>query len=320
MIKFFLKTALISLCCLTIAQAQIVDDKFAQIDEWLPTPNSYRTASGAPGHAYWQNEADYVMDIELDDKNQIIYGRQTVTYHNFSPDQLTYLWLQLDQNIRAKDSDRFKTQQSKIKQSVTARTLDKLNPDFEGGFRIVSVTGDQGEKLDFIINRTMMRISLNKPLRPGESIRFHTKWWYNINDRMEVGGRSGYEYFSDDDNYLYTIAQFYPRMCMYSDVHGWQNKQFLGRGEFTLSFGDYDVKITVPEDHLVASTGLLQNPDKVLTPQQQARMDQARNSFIEPVLIATEREARARERKHLNGVKTWHFKADRVRDFAFASS
>lgn len=320
MIKLLLKTLCIKVVCVISLSAQVAGDKFAQLDELLPTPNSYRTASGAPGHAYWQNQADYIMEIELDDQNQIIYGKQTITYTNNSPDALTYLWLQLDQNVRSKDSDTYKINQSKIEERVSARTLDRLDPTFDGGYNIVSVLDSKDNKLDYIINKTMMRISLEQALLPGQSISFKTKWWFNINDRMEIGGRSGYEYFKKDRNYLYTIAQFYPRMCMYNDVYGWQNKQFLGKGEFTLSFGNYDVKITVPSDHLVASTGVLQNEDNVLTPVQKQQMNKARRSYDMPVIIASEKEARTREKSRVKTIKTWHFKANNVRDFAFASS
>jgi hypothetical protein len=295
--------------------------KFAQIDELLPTPNTYRTASGAPGHEYWQQRADYSIDIELDDKNQKIYGKETITYHNESPDVLTYLWLQLDQNRRAKDSDTYLISKSQMNEKVNSRTLDGLTPEFDGGFKIVAVTDPSGEvTLPYTINKTMMRVDLDTPLEPGQSYSFNIKWWYNINNRMEIGGRSGYEYFEDEDNYLYTIAQFYPRMCMYNDVYGWQNKQFLGRGEFTLSFGDFDVRITVPDDHLVAATGELVNEAQVLTAKQRERLAKARNSFTDPVIIVSESEAKKNEKTKSSQIKTWHFKAENVRDFAFASS
>jgi hypothetical protein len=306
-------------CAISIS-AQRAPDKFAQIDDLLPTPNSYRTASGAPGHEYWQNEANYKIDIELDDKNQIIYGKETITYTNHSPDNLNYLWIQLDQNIRAKDSDAYKIAQSQIEDRVSARTLNDLSPTFDGGFNLVSVQSTDGNDLEHHINKTMMRITLDHHLHPGTSYSFTIKWWYNINDRLKVRGRSGYEYFPQDGNYLYSIAQFFPRMCMYNDVYGWQNKQFLGAGEFTLPFGNYDVHITVPDDHLVAATGELVNPKEVLSHEQLHRYNQARSSYDAPVIICNDREARLRERTQSNTIKTWHFKAKKVRDFAFASS
>lgn len=297
------------------------DSRFAQIDELLPTANSYRAASGAPGHEYWQQQADYSIDLELDDKTQKIYGKEVITYTNNSPDALEYLWLQLDQNVRSKDSDSHLIRTSKLKAKSTARSLERLDPDFDGGFKIVAVTDANGSRdLSYTINKTMMRINLDQVLKPGAQYSFTIKWWYNINDRMKLGGRSGYEYFPEDDNYLYTIAQFFPRMCMYNDVYGWQNKQFLGRGEFTLSFGDYDVRITVPSDHLVAATGELQNANSILSGEQLERYRKAENSFTDPVLIVTEKEAKQNEKSKASNIKTWHFKANNVRDFAFASS
>jgi hypothetical protein len=308
--------------CLFIAHTTIAQEvnKFEQIAGQLPTPNSFRTASGAPGHAYWQQKADYQMQITLDDKTQRIHGEETITYHNQSPDVLSYLWLQLDQNRRAKDSDTYKVTTSTLNDSVSTDQIRQMKNDFDGGFKIESVTNEKGENIPYTINKTMMRVDISEDLMPGKSTTFKIKWWYNINDRMKQGGRSGYEYFEEEDNYLYTIAQFFPRMCVYSDEDGWQNKQFLGRGEFTLAFGDYDVQLTVPEDHLVAATGTLQNPDQVLTKEQIERLEKAKQSFEQPVMIWSEKEARENERTKANSEVTWHFKAENVRDFAFASS
>ena len=160
-----------------------------------------------------------------------------------------------------------------------------MNPEFEGGFNITSVTNSDGYPLSYTIHQTMMRINLSKPLLPNETFEFNIDWWYNINDRLEIGGRSGYEYFEEDKNYLYTIAQFFPRMCVYNDTEGWQNKQFLGSGEFTLPFGDYDVKISVPTDHIVAATGELVNAEEILSTEQIERLEKAKNSEKEPVFI-----------------------------------
>ena len=294
--------------------------KFSQLGSELPTPNTYRAASGAPGADYWQQKADYVMDIELDDENQRVYGEETVTYHNMSPDALTYLWIQLDQNMRANDSNTTKIKTQNVNERMSLRQLKGLDPEFDGGFKLDYVKDTDGNNLKHFVNQTMMRIDLPKPLKTGESFSFQIKWWYNINDRMKIGGRSGMEYFEEDDNYLYTIAQFFPRMCVYDDVEGWQNKQFLGRGEFALVFGDYEVNITVPSDHLVAATGVLTNEKDILTKEQQNRMNQARKEFEQPVIIATQKEAEKRETKKAKDKKTWSFKAEMVRDFAFASS
>jgi len=294
-------------------------NKFRQLGQELPTPNVYRTASGAPGHEYWQQKADYDMKIHLDDANQRIDGEETITYTNNSPDELRYVWLQLDQNMRALDSDSYKISQSEISDRMSFDDVMKLEPTFDGGFKIESVTSG-GAPLDYTINQTMMRIELPQPLKPGGKFTFSVEWWYNINDRMKIGGRSGYEHFPEEDNYIYTIAQFYPRMVVYSDNEGWQNKQFLGSGEFTLNFGDYHVELTVPADHIVASTGELVNAKSVLTPEQRRRYERARTTYDQPVMIVTEEEAREAEKGKASGEKTWIFEAENVRDFGWASS
>ena len=294
-------------------------NKFKQLKEEMATPNVYRTAGGAPGHAYYQNEADYVMNLTLNDQQQKITGTETIIYHNNSQDKLEYLWLQLDQNKRAQSSDSYKIQTGGIK-SLNTRSIKNMEPEFEGGFNITSVTKKDGSKQAYTIHKTMMRINLDKPLLPGTNFTFNVDWWYNINNRMEIGGRSGYEYFEEDDNYLYTIAQFFPRMCVYNDTEGWQNKQFLGSGEFTLPFGDYDVKIAVPTDHVVAATGNLVNANEILSEDQIKRLELAKKNEKEPVFIVNEKEAIKNEKQRKKGMKTWHFKAENVRDFGWASS
>lgn len=299
--------------------AQVWEDKFKQMDDLLPTPNVYRTAGGAPGHRYYQQKADYKIKIELDDKNQLIRGEEIITYTNNSPDPLEYLWLQLDQNIYAKESHSKIIDVEKMENFKNIRNLERKFFEFDGGFKIEWIKSLNNEDMSYAINQTMLRIDPKTPLRPGGSMSFKIKWSYNINDRMKVGGRSGYEYFPEEDNYLYTIAQFFPRMCVYDDVNGWQNKQFLGRGEFTLPFGDYEVEITVPSDHVVAATGELQNASAVLTAEQRNRLRQAATAD-KPVFIITEAEAREAEKQKATGTKKWIFKAQNVRDFAFASS
>ena len=294
-------------------------NKFKQLKEEVASPNVFRTAAGAPGHEYYQNEADYVMSISLNDQQQKITGSETIKYHNNSPDKLEYLWIQLDQNKRAQNSDSYKIQTGNIK-SISSRSILNMDPEFEGGFNIMKVLNKDGKPLSYTIHQTMMRINLEKPLKSKESFEFSIDWWYNINDRLEIGGRSGYEYFEKDGNYLYTIAQFFPRMCVYNDTEGWQNKQFLGSGEFTLPFGDYDVKITVPSDHVVAATGELVNANEILTPSQLERLEKARKSEKEPVFIVTEKEAIKNEKSVVKAMKVWHFKAENVRDFGWASS
>lgn len=299
--------------------AQKNSNKFHQLKEEFATPNVYRTASGAPGHEYWQQKANYDIAIRLDDENQKIAGEETITYFNQSPDELSYLWVQLDQNMRAKDSDRYKISTSEMRDQMSLSALARLEPDFDGGFKLDHVVDSKGMPLKYTVNGTMMRIDLPKPLKPNTNISFKIKWWYNINDHINMGGRSGYEYFADEDNYLYIIAQFYPRMAVYNEVEGWQNKQFLGRGEFTVPFGDFKVSITVPADHIVGATGVLQNQNEVLNANQRARFKEASQSDM-PVLIVNQAEAEAAEKNKSNKEKTWLFKAENVRDFAFASS
>lgn len=295
------------------------DDKFKQLGPELATPNEQRTASGAPGHDYWQQRADYNMKIRIDDEKQTLYGEEVITYFNNSPDQLTYIWMQLDQNAFAKTSETYAIEQMKIEESVNYNDLVDIDPWYDGGFKLEYVQDASGKPLKYTINKTMMRIDLTTPMKPNSTFSFKIKWWYNINDRIRVGGRSGYEYFEEDKNYLYTMAQFFPRMVVYADNQGWQHKQFLGMGEFTLNFGNYVVSITVPDDHIVAATGVLQNGKEVLNATQQQRFEKAKNSD-EPVLIVTEDEARENEKDKSTKEKTWTFKAENVRDFGFANS
>ena len=309
----------LSCSCILLYGQNVNTNKFRQLKQELPTPNVYRTASGMPGHAYYQQQADYDISLELDDEKQRIYGEETVTYYNNSPDVLPYLWVQLDQNMRAKDSDTKKVNESSIGDKISFKDLKRLTNEFDGGFKIDFVKDKEGNDLDVMLNKTMMRIHLEEPLKPGEKFSFHIKWWYNINNRMEIGGRSGYEHFEEEDNYIYTIAQFYPRMAVYNDVEGWQNKQFLGRGEFTLPFGNYKVSITAPSDHIVASTGVLQNEKEVLSETQIERLAEAKESD-KPFFIVTPKEAKNAEKKKAKTKKTWIYHAEMVRDFGFASS
>lgn len=317
----YLSFIFICTCTLTFAQRDIYKDPFRQLDQQLPTPNDYRNASGAPGHKYWQQQADYNIQLELNDDKQTISGQEVITYKNNSPDVLPFIWLQLDQNMRAQNSQTYEIGSQKLDDKMSEAQVSGMEHPFDGGFKLEYVKDNvTGADLKKTINYTMMRVDLPKPLNPGQSYSFKIKWWYNINDRMKIGGRSGYEYMEEDKNYIYTIAQFYPRMCVYNDIEGWQNKQFLGQGEFTVGFGNFDVAITVPSDHLVAATGEIQNTTEVLTKEQIALLAKAKNERVQPVIIASQKEAEARELKHATTKKTWKFKALNVRDFAFASS
>lgn len=321
MIKY-ITTLFIGMSMIAHAQTTPWQGKFEQLGQILPSPNEYRTGSGSPGPEYWQQQADYVITAELNDENQSISGAETITYHNNSPDVLTYLWLQLDQNLFDNESNTGKTKNTTIRDSVTTKEIagDLDLHDFDGGYNIKSVKDVSGADLKHFVNATMMRIDLPQPLKRGETYSFKIEWSYNINDRMKVGGRSGLEYFPEDKNYVYTIAQWFPRMCVYDDLEGWQNKQFLGRSEFATVFGNYKVKITTPADHIMAATGVLQNPKAVLTSEQLARFEKAKTTFDAPVIIATQEEAIQREKSRSKEKKTWEFHAEDVRDFAFATS
>jgi hypothetical protein len=297
-------------------------NKFKQLKELLPTPNLQRTASGAPGLKYTQQKVDYTMDIILDDTNTRIYGNETITYHNNSDDSLAYLWVQLDQNMRAADSKTPDIQSNSIPNSTSEKRFKKsyIDAAFDGGFKIESVKNLDGTNLSHTVNQTMMRINLDTPLASGEKFQFKIKWWYNINNHRTDGGRSGYEHFSKDGNNNYVIAQFYPRMCVYDNVEGWQNDQFWGRSEFALEFGDFSVNITTPEDHMLGATGILKNEVEVLSRKELKRLEKARTTFDNPVLIRTQDEAEKIEKSKSKKTKTWKFYAENVRDYAFATS
>jgi hypothetical protein len=296
--------------------------KFEQLDQKLPTPNSYRSGSGAPGSAYWQQRADYTINVEIDDNTQLLKGSETVIYYNNSPETLKYLWLQLDQNIFAANSMTNVTAPGVVQDSVPAKFfLFNMGSNYNGGFNIASVKDGNEKPLKYVINNTMMRIDLPAPMKTGDKFSFSIDWSFKEKDRNQVSmDRGGYEFFPQDGNYVYTFAQWFPRMCVFDDYEGWQNKQFLGRGEFALTFGNYKVRITVPSDHIVGATGTIQNLKEVLTPEQQARYEKAKTSFDSPVFIVTEQEAIAKEKTRSTRKSTWEFSAENVRDFAFASS
>ncbi len=297
------------------------EDKFRQLEEILPTPNEYRTAAGAPGPKYWQQRADYVIDVRLDDERQHLYGSERITYYNQSPHALHYVWLQLDANIFAPDSDANLINTFAPPSRISTGALKRLlaRRAFDGGVKITRVEDGRGRALDYTIVKTMMRVDLHQPLQPGEQCNLEIEWHYQINESKIVSGRTGCEFFEKDGNYIYEIAQWFPRMAAFTDVNGWQHKQFLGRGEFTLEFGNYLVRITVPEDHIVAATGVLQNPEEVLTEEQQRRLDKARTAS-RPMFVVTPEEAQRNQEEQSRDEKTWVFFAENVRDFAWASS
>ncbi|WP_430906283.1 M1 family metallopeptidase [Maribacter sp. 2-571] len=294
---------------------------FKQLYEEFSTPNTYRSASGAPGHEYYQQQADYVMNVVLDDQNHRLYGEETITYTNNSPDDLEYLWVQLDQNVRAKDSKaRLKNGEGIPAFETPGGFAGKyITEPFDGGFVIDHVKDAAGNALPYTINFTMMRIDIPKPLKSKEQLSFSIKWNYNIPDHTVDRARSGYEEFTDG-NRGYVIAQFFPRMAVYNDVEGWQNHQFWGNGEFALTFGDYEVNITVPADHVLDATGTLQNRKEVFSKEMLSRYEKAKKSYDKPVIIVSQAEAEAAGKGFSKKKKTWKFKAKNVRDYAFASS
>ena len=303
-------------------QGHTNENKFRQMYDLLATPNEQHNATGAPGKGYTQQKVDYVIDVTLDDDKKQITGAETITYHNNSPDKLEFLWVQLDQNMRAKDSKTPDINPNKIPEKLSKTRFEKTfeNEPFDGGFNIMSVTNVDGSPLSYTINQTMMRINLLKPLASGEKFKFNINWWYNINNHKEDGGRSGYEHFPKDGNNNYVIAQFYPRLCVYNNVEGWQNDQFWGRSEFALEFGDFTVNITVPEDHMLGATGVLLNEKEVLSKTELKRLAEAKKSFDNPVIIRTQEEAINFEKSKATKTKTWKFFAENVRDYAFATS
>ncbi len=326
--QLLLVASVITLCFSSAVNAQTFqnekygqEDKFRQLEEILPTPNVYRTASGAPGSEYWQQRANYVIDVELDDEKQRIIGSETITYSNHSPDTLSYIWLQLDPNINTPDSDAALTATPPSFDRMSIGALDRLlvRESFDGGVKIKSVKDAFNNPLEHTVVKTMMRIELPTPLASGESTKFSVAWEYNINNAKLVGSRTGYEHFEEDKNNIYEMAHWYPRMVAYTDATGWQHKQFLGRGEFTLELGDYVVRITVPNDHVVTATGVLLNDEEVLTDEQRQRLKDAETAKT-PVFIVTPEEAKKNESNKPTGKKTWIYQADNVRDFAFASS
>jgi len=306
-----------------LAQTQPWQGKFEPIDNMISPPNSYRAASGAPGKAYWQQRADYKIKATLDEENNTITGVETITYHNNSPDDLSYIWIQLEQNVNKKGNEDFGAFFNSIKDSINTRQMQLLTRaiDFPAGYTIKYIKDVNGKPMTSFVNNTMMKVVLKEPLKSGTSLSFSMAWSYPVTDRsMFFLSREGYEYFPGDDNAVYLIAHWFPRMAVYNDTEGWQNQQFQRLGEFALEFGDYDVEITVPEDHIVASTGSLQNGNAVLSRTQQERLKEAAGSFDKPVMIVTIDEAANNEKTKSAKQKTWKFSATNVRDFAFASS
>jgi hypothetical protein len=297
--------------------------KFEQLDQMLPTPNEYRTGSGTPGSQYWQQRADYTINAEIDETTNTLKGKETIVYHNNSPENLKYLWLQLDQNVNKKESEDFGSYYGPVRDSLATLHMQYLTRtiEFPAGYTIASVKDGAGNNLLVTVNKTMMRVDLPAPLKSGEKYTMNIEWSYPITDRSNfLLSREGYEYFPEDKNTVYLIAHWFPRMCVFDDYEGWQNKQFQRLGEFALEFGDYKVNITVPADHIISSTGTLQNPKDVLTATELQRFEKGKTAFDKPIFVVTPDEAKAKEKTKSTAKKTWTFHANNVRDFAFASS
>jgi hypothetical protein len=299
-------------------------NKFEELGTILPTPNEYRTASGAPGPKYWQQKADYDIKCELNEDKLLLTGSETITYSNNSPNELTYLWMQLDENEHSAKNNANYQEGSNLSPVISDREVDYLQRNTkpnEFGDNIIKLTDALGKPLAYTINKTMMRVELPAALKPGQKFIFKVDWNYHISDRSKMGGRGGYEYFPEDGNYLFTMTQWYPRLCVYSDFQGWQNHQFTSRGEFALTFGNFKVQMTVPADHMIGATGECQNYQEVLSPGQFARWQQAQTTK-EPLEIVTLAEAKAREldKNKSKRKKIWVFRANNVRDFAWGSS
>jgi len=297
-------------------------NKFEQLGTILPTPNEYRTASGAPGPKYWQQRCDYDIKCELDEKKLKLTGSEVITYYNNSPNQLTYLWLQMDENQHSSSNNANyqdgSTMAPRANSANIERAIDGAVPN-DFGDKITRMVDATGKALKYTVNKTMMRVELPTVLKPGQKFVFTIDWNYNISNRQKQGGRGGYEYFPEDGNYLFTMTQWYPRLCVYSDFQGWQNHQFTGRGEFALTFGNFKVQMTVPADHVIGATGECQNYAQVLSPAQMARWQKAQTAK-DVVEVVTLDEAKASEKDNTDKKKTWIFKADNVRDFAWGSS
>ena len=324
---------IIILACLTnTIQAQIQNNsssnhanKFEQLGTILPTPNEQRTASGAPGTKYWQQRVDYDIKCELDEVNNKLTGSETITYFNNSPDVLSYFWMQLDENQHSTVNNSNYQTQNTIPQQATDKTLDRYEEKMSDngyGFNITKLTDVAGKPLKYTLNKTMMKIDLPVPLKPGQKFVFNCSWNYKLADRGDFirfgGARGGYEKFSDGNN-NYTMTQWYPRLCKYSDEIGWQNHQFTGTGEFALTFGNFKVQMTVPADHIVGGTGECQNYVQTLSSTQMSRWQKAQTAK-EPLQIVTLDEALNASKGKSNAKKTWVFKADNVRDFAWTAS
>src|SRR5436305_5730381 len=276
----------------------------------LPAPNRVRGASGAPGPDYWQQRADYVIRATLDTAGSVLRGTERIHYENHSPDTLRFVWVQIEQNIFAKNSVTYALNQPPLHFAGGA-VFDFTGKGFSGGITIerFAFAGRELRRAEY---GTMMRVELPRPLAPKGMIDFDVAWHFPV--PPYGGGRMG-----RIGTRLYEMGQWYPRMVVYDDVHGWNPLPYIGAGEFYLEYGDFDVTLTLPAGFVVAATGTVQNPLAVWSATQRARLARARAS-TDGVQIITRAEAEANRAGTGRGTKTWHITATRVRDFAWAAS
>jgi len=273
----------------------------------FPTPNDQRLGSGKPGPEYWQQRCDYVIDATLDEENDSVSARMTIRYQNNSPHELDYVWLNLEQNLFRLDST---GSQSRTPGSV----MKMLEYDFDGGYTILRVQSG-GEDLSLAQYDTLGKIDLDETIKPGEVFEFEIDFSFPVPPDLR---RMGME--EVDDGKIYELAQWFPHVCKYDDVNGWNTLPYLGSGEFYTDFGSFDVSITVPRNYLVAASGMLTNPGDVLTAEQQLRLTQA-DASDEPVWIVSEEEIGTDEIRPGDArTFTWDFFIDDARTFAWAAS
>ena len=296
---------------------------FRVLDQW-PAPNETRAANGKPGPKYWQQRVDYVIRVGLDTTTHAVTGSERVTYRNNSPDALGYVWFQLDQNIDNPDVSPAMIGAPALQKNITPAAAAFINATLDTrGYTIsrVQLVSKTGQKTDaaYVMQGTQMKVPLASPIPSGGSQDIEIDWSYVMPESFASrNGRGAREKLAD--GWAYLAAQWFPRAAVYDDVVGWQNDQFFGQGEFYLNFGNYDVSITVPHNHIVQSTGVLQNPVDVLTTTQRERLARAMTSENQVYIITKDEANTPATRPAGSGPMTWRFKAENVRDFAWASS
>jgi hypothetical protein len=278
---------------------------FSPLD--LPAPNAQREGSGAPGPGYWQQQVDYSIDATVEPETRLVSGKGRVTYHNNSPDALDYLWLHLEQNSFRDDG---------LASAVSPRGPDGKRRGGSDGYTISAVKGVDGAELKFTPMDLVARLDLPAPLPPGGTFSWDMEWSFKIPDG--VYRRFGLE--KVEQGKIVEVAQWFPCVAVYDDVYGWNTLPYIGSGEFYTNFGDYDVRISVPREDLVVATGVLQNPTEVWTAEQQARWEKAKSSTETVMIRSADEVGKAETRPAGDGPLTWHFKASKVRTFAFAAS